>query len=321
MMHMCCWPDPCPDCKTRDIIIDGRQGEAVCSKCGLVVASHLVSDEAEFRSFKDDMGVVEDNSRVGAAIQTHGTGTNALTETLPQSTIQNDKRLDKMNRICAAAASSSQHASRGSAQTVSETFQFTCSERLRLPQSVITDAVGMYEATKQALGAVKNKQAALEAVCVFYACKAAPRLKVQKSKEQVCAAFHVPLNLFLKVNIAFTNAAQDKPWYKLATDLEQAPDMLPPLLNKVGTDWSSRQRMAVTRRVTELYTRHSRAMEHLEIGGVLAAMLWVVCNSPGQDGNSCKVTKARLAQLVGVTHTTISNNIKLLSRVDSSVLP
>lgn len=185
---------------------------------------------------------------------------------------------------------------------------------MTIPSTVVADAAGLFRAMQPAMGSSMGplhgaKLDALEALCLFYACKAAPHLSVTKTKEQLCAVFGVPMTVLWKVNNAFSDAAKGTPWYRLVTDLEELPSMLPTLINRLGSSWSSAQRLEVRRAVAQLYQRHQQAMGHHEMGGVLAAMLWWVCSRmPALKS----MTRMQLAAAVGVTHTTISNCIRVL---------
>lgn len=291
---------PCSECGVAHIIIDARQGDAVCGACGLVRASHLIADQAEYRCFGDSHD--EDKCRLGAPVhelqhQQH--------HQQQQTSIAGNDRLNKLNQACWDRKQAAK-------LQLSPEFYERVSRLLVLPKAVVAQAVHFYQSTRPCFGPLsKAKVAALEAVCVFYACKAAAQLRVPKTKEQVCAAFSVPMALFWQVSNMFTDAAKGKPWYKMVTELETAPDMLPNLLNKVGYDWSSRQRMQVAERISRMYAENKHMM-HLEIGGVLAAMLWLVCKDMLPAAAS--LSKAELAKVVGVTHTTISNNIKILQK-------
>lgn len=277
-----------------DTIIDARQGDALCRACGLVRASHLLSSEAEYRTFQDEQGgkACNNKERVGPP---------SGMDTPPVSKIAN-AGLNKLNQLCGG---------RDNIPNVSPNF-FKRTENLLIPQCVAADAVSMFRSMRPCMGNLtKQKLAALEAVCVYYACKGATQLKVPKTKEQVCLVFEVPMPLFWHINDSFTNASRGKPWYRLVTDIERAPDMLPTMLNRIGNDWTSRQRMEVTRKVTALYQQHHRHVKQLCIRGVLAAMLYMVC----QDTVLPKqLTKAQLAAAAGITHTTVSNNIRLLEK-------
>jgi len=57
----------CPDCKTSTVIEDYQQGTMVCQSCGIVVQKQVISDDAEWRDFADDMGNRGDMNRVGMA--------------------------------------------------------------------------------------------------------------------------------------------------------------------------------------------------------------------------------------------------------------
>ncbi|KAF6252698.1 hypothetical protein COO60DRAFT_1643826 [Scenedesmus sp. NREL 46B-D3] len=285
---------PCPDCGQADTIFDERQGDAVCRACGLVRASHLISDQVEYRCFVD-----ESEKRVAPA-STNDSG-------VLRPSKMGDARLDKLNLICAGTDNTPR---------VSADFYQVTERSLNVPPCVVADAVAMFRGMRPGMGILStDKQRTLEALCVYYACMGATRLRASKTKEQVCGAFGVPLATFWQVNGDFTNASIGKPWYKLVTNVERAPDMLPSLLNKVGLMWTCEQRMQATTRVTALYQQHHRRVKQLCVRGVLAAMLFLACQ---QDDASAarrlpRLTKAQLAAAANITPTTISNNLRLLA--------
>lgn len=49
-------PEECPECGSRDILEDWREGNAVCRSCGLVVSERLMDFSSEWRTFADDEG-------------------------------------------------------------------------------------------------------------------------------------------------------------------------------------------------------------------------------------------------------------------------
>lgn len=62
-------PD-CPDCKTnKNVIIDSRGGQLVCTGCGLVIGGYI-SPEAEWRNFSENDRRGADPNRIGAAQDT-----------------------------------------------------------------------------------------------------------------------------------------------------------------------------------------------------------------------------------------------------------
>lgn len=44
----------CPECHSRDVIEDHKQGILVCTNCGLQIGGQLISEESEWRDFDDD---------------------------------------------------------------------------------------------------------------------------------------------------------------------------------------------------------------------------------------------------------------------------
>lgn len=292
---------PCPDCGHLGITIDTREADAVCTYCGLVRAGHLMCEQAEHRSFAGDNQEhhpPDVASRVGPQVA-QADGRVMLA---PLKIAKND-RLNKLNAMCAG---------RDTTPQVSDSFKASV-EALCMPEAVVADAVSMYRSTRRSFGALtKAKQSALEAVCVFYAGKAALAAIGQRSKEQVCTAFQVPLTLFWQMNKAFADAAVNRPWHGLVTEVELAPAMLPGWLRQLGPEWSLWQRMEMEKKVKELYRRHYRRIGHLEEGGVLAALLWLVHKDFKRT--EVKLSKGKLAEVAGVTLTTINNAIQLIER-------
>ncbi|WIA10879.1 hypothetical protein OEZ85_011045 [Tetradesmus obliquus] len=239
---------PCPECGQADTIIDAAQGDAVCRACGLVRASHLVSDEAEFRCFSDDFGQVQDKSRLGppAAAGEHDAAA------LPASKIAHNPLLDRLNRSCC---------DRDKSPKVSADFFRIAEDVLHIPRTVSEDAVAMFKATVRDIPGshkCRIRPAAMEAVCVFYACKRATHLRLTKTKEQVCAAFGVQMPTFVLMNNTFALVARTKPWLSATVTSEEAPAMLPVLLRHAGLHWTAKQRADVSNSVAALYRSNRR---------------------------------------------------------------
>eukprot|EP01071_Lankesteria_metandrocarpae_P002349 Lankesteria_metandrocarpae@DN2264_c0_g1_i1.p1 len=58
----------CPNCKDKSVVIyDNKAGDELCSRCGLILESRVMSDEQEWRSFSNTDGGSggADRSRVG----------------------------------------------------------------------------------------------------------------------------------------------------------------------------------------------------------------------------------------------------------------
>ncbi|XP_044467781.1 transcription initiation factor IIB-like [Mangifera indica] len=60
--------DYCFECKKNtDIVVDHKQGDRVCTECGLVLEAHSIDETAEWRNFNDDNND-KDPNRVGSAM-------------------------------------------------------------------------------------------------------------------------------------------------------------------------------------------------------------------------------------------------------------
>jgi hypothetical protein len=263
-----------------------------------------MQDEYEHKSFDG-----QETGRLGDAVPSSETN-----KQLPPSKIANTG-LSRLNAICAAKNTR--------VPEVGPSFH-KLADTMLVPKTVQMDAIGMYRATFPMLGQLsKSKQVALEAVCLFTACKAATQLKVPKTKEQLCGAFDVELSVFFQVHLMFTDASKDKPWYMLATDTDRATDMLPTILNYVGHTWKQAQKAYITRQVTDMYESivssdfFRKRMSHLNVKGILAAMIWMVCAD--MAGLVGKPSKAELGQLIGITQNTINNNVRLLREASDTV--
>lgn len=57
----------CPNCRDRGVIVyDNHSGDELCSDCGQILESRVMSEEQEWRSFSNsDGGSGNDRSRVG----------------------------------------------------------------------------------------------------------------------------------------------------------------------------------------------------------------------------------------------------------------
>ncbi len=46
--------DVCPECGSKNVIIDNDTGEKICGGCGLVMADNMMNDGPEWRAFSQD---------------------------------------------------------------------------------------------------------------------------------------------------------------------------------------------------------------------------------------------------------------------------
>ena len=56
----------CPECHSRNLSLDEKQGERFCEDCGFMVETSMLDYGAEWRSFGSEAGVDKNNSRVGS---------------------------------------------------------------------------------------------------------------------------------------------------------------------------------------------------------------------------------------------------------------
>lgn len=69
--------DRCPDCGERKCVTDYRQGDTICTGCGLVLCGVLFDERPEWRTFSDNEGA-PDRNRCGPCLPS-----NPLTTTAP----------------------------------------------------------------------------------------------------------------------------------------------------------------------------------------------------------------------------------------------
>eukprot|EP01068_Selenidium_serpulae_P017889 Selendium_serpulae@DN6417_c1_g1_i19.p2 len=55
----------CPICVASTVVNDNASGDALCSRCGLVLEGRMMSEEQEWRNFSDSGEGGTDKSRVG----------------------------------------------------------------------------------------------------------------------------------------------------------------------------------------------------------------------------------------------------------------
>jgi transcription initiation factor TFIIB len=96
--------DSCPECGSKNVIIDNDTGEKICGGCGLVMADHLMNEGPEWRAYSQDER--ESRSRVGMplSLSVHDmglstmisqVGKDAFGRTIPSKTIFQMLRLKK----------------------------------------------------------------------------------------------------------------------------------------------------------------------------------------------------------------------------------
>ncbi|BBN13256.1 transcription initiation factor TFIIB [Marchantia polymorpha subsp. ruderalis] len=152
----------CPDCKTREHVMDYASGDVICVECGLVLESHFVDDAPEWRTFADQSGA-KDRNRVGDSY-------NAL---LPDGGISTTFSHVEGNCISSSLKRAESRLPNGDSSRLlsSITRCASMASRLGLVRSIQTIASEIYQkVTNLNLTRGKSQEAVL-ASCLYLACR------------------------------------------------------------------------------------------------------------------------------------------------------
>nr|MDO8110128.1 TFIIB-type zinc ribbon-containing protein [Candidatus Sigynarchaeota archaeon] len=165
-------PTICPECGSREIIVDTQRGESVCSSCGLVLQEHAMNTEQERRAFTTEEKAKR--MRTGSPV-TNLLPDMGLTTIIDMPSPQNQKlwrAVKWQNRLPWAKRNI----------LIATTEIKRIGGILNLPQDVKETAAQIYKKAfnKKLLRGRSIK--AMVAACVYYACRAS---KIPRTLQEI----------------------------------------------------------------------------------------------------------------------------------------
>ena len=166
--------DSCPECGSKNVIIDNDTGEKICGGCGLVMADHLMNDGPEWRAFSQDEE--KSRSRVGMplSLSVHDmglstvisqVGKDAFGRTLPSKTRFKMLRLKKWHIRSSYQGGNDRNLSQAMAE-----LSKLCDD-IHIPKQVKEQAAVIYRKALEK-GLVRGRSiSAIAAASLYAACR------------------------------------------------------------------------------------------------------------------------------------------------------
>ncbi|MBD3170936.1 transcription initiation factor IIB [Candidatus Bathyarchaeota archaeon] len=288
-------PDVCPECGSRQIVIDGRSGERICGSCGLVMSDTMINEGPEWRAFSQDER--ESRSRVGMplsfSVHDKGlstmigqVGRDAFGRSIPTKTMFKMLRLKKWH----IRSSYQSSVDRNLSHAMTELSRLT--DKLHIPKPVKERAAVIYRKALEK-GLVRGRSInAIAAASLYAACRVTgtPRTLRELSdqstidKKDLARCYRLLLREL-----------------KMSMPIPRAKYRVPKIAAKVDISENTQQAAVdILRRAEELKKTAGK-----DPMGLAAAALYIACVM-----NDEKRTQKMIADAAGVTEVTIRNRYK-----------
>ena len=206
------------DCRPPDRpdpVVDAREAEVFCRRCGVVLQDRLMDMTAEGRYYCEDDG--KDPSRVGAP-ENHGVRNGpALTVCAGTSGAGGGAAARALARQVTQAARASKgprdrerHASAKQLEFLNDVDE--CLKKLRVPSDIRTLSERMFVYVLSKRGATGDRRKGVYAACVEFAVRTEPTLGILKS--QIQSAFNVDTKYARTSNSVTKILTQDESEFK-----------------------------------------------------------------------------------------------------------
>jgi transcription initiation factor TFIIB len=289
------YEDLCPECGSKNIIIDGRSGERICGKCGLVMADNIINEGPEWRAFSQDEK--NSRSRVGMPLSfsVHDKGLStmigqvnrdAFGRTIPTKAMFQMLRLKKWH----IRSNYQSSIDRNLSHAMTELSRL--SDKLHIPKQVKERAAVIYRKALEK-GLVRGRSInAIIAASLYASCRltSTPRtlselsIHITIDKKDLSRCYRL---LLRELN--------------LRMPIPKAQFRVPKIAAKVKVGEKTQQTAVdILRRAEEL-----KATAGKDPMGLGAAALYIACVM-----NSEKRTQKMIADAAGVTEVTIRNRYK-----------
>jgi transcription initiation factor TFIIB len=285
----------CPECQSKNIIIDKKSGERICGNCGLVMTENMVNHGPEWRAFSQDEWT--SRSRVGMPLSfsVHDKGLStvitqigrdAFGRTIPKDRVFQMLRLKKWH--IRSSYQSSIH--RNLSHAMTELSRLT--DKLHIPKPVKERAALVY---RKALdkGLVRGRSInAITAASLYAACRITGTPRTLHEMAVHCTIDKKDLARCYRLLLRELN---------LQMPIPKAQYRIPKIAAKVNIGERTQQTAVdILRRAEEIKTTAGK-----DPMGLAAAALYIACVM-----NQEKRTQKSIANAAGVTEVTIRNRYK-----------
>lgn len=301
----------CRGCGGVDLYDDHAEGDLVCTDCGLVAASHMPEDTAEWINNLEE-GL--DRSRVGAPMDPYfidgalstmigGPGGPKYGRHKLMFMLQQQMSMTYRDR---------------SLYKVFKLFQ-ELAEKIHMPEAAVNSAKEMYRDVKMRKIVRGENHRAIMACCVYYGLKITPG--AYREKNDVCVHFSVDKSAMSAACKQFMSILADRPYIQKIQESEThsmrgAISRLVSQLQLAHLD--ALGRFKLTRAVEDAYDL-MRAKDDGELDSktphsLLTALL---CREGPRLGHS-EVTKELIKEKCGVSVLTLTRTLAIIERVLAS---
>ena len=198
--------EDCPECGGNNFVVDWRQGDTICTSCGLVVDSHMIVEQP-YPDYRSERIIPE---KIGTSL-TFGSSRKRTTD----GSVKTIEVLQK-----------------GLHQTPKANTEYldeVCNFVLKLP-SCITDCakelIGKVFEIERQSSRGKNLKG-LQACSVYHACVMEKKEGVGRSIQEIVCAFDIQEPVFTKANHRLKTALEGTKYHKYLFETNKASDLVP----------------------------------------------------------------------------------------------
>jgi transcription initiation factor TFIIB len=287
--------DSCPECGSKNLIIDNDTGEKICGGCGLVMADNLMNDGPEWRAFSQDER--ESRSRVGMplsfSVHDKGlstmigqVGKDAFGRTIPSKTMFQMLRLKKWHIRSSYQSSIDRNLSHAMTE-----LSRLC-DKLHIPKQVKERAAVIYRKALEK-GLVRGRSiSAIAAASLYAACRATGTPRTLRELARVSTIDKKDLARCYRLLLRELTIQMPIP---------KAQYRVPKIAAKVNIGERTQQTAVNLLEQAE----KKRTTAGKDPMGLAAAALYIACVM-----NEEKRTQKMIADAAGVTEVTIRNRYK-----------
>ena len=177
------------NCKSTKLITDFRVGDIICSGCGAIYESHLISQEAEWNNYSEDGVSGKSNARCGAPldytnpyeVSTHFIPKNLITFNYDKET--GEKRYSNLSRLSMRLFYTSKQRAFNEGK-----YDFEHIRSILKLTDTVFDTAKLFWGIILKTDILKRgaNRLGMKACCIFYACLSE---KQQRTREEIARAF------------------------------------------------------------------------------------------------------------------------------------
>ena len=287
--------ESCPECGDDNFVIDWRQGDTICTECGLIVDSRMIMDQP----LPDKLHGSEK-----LAVQKEGTSI-ALSISRKRSSDGSFKMIENLQKGLHTST-------RANCDYLDE----VCNFRLRLP-SCITDCakelVGKVFEIERQSSRGKNL-IGLQACSVYHACVMQRQEGVARSIPEIVCAFDIVEPVFTKANHRLKTALEGTKYHKFLFETNKSSDLVYRSIDHLSSITSKATKNIVKKSALRILQdfEEKKLLQERTTSSVAAVAIYLAVRDSGH-----KMPMSKFTAETGLTgQATLSMILKQLERQD-----